>query len=43
MITHRPNIEQISLEGTEQGELVVLKPKGGGDFDVVGKIFFAVE
>ena len=43
MITHRPNIEQISLETTEQGELVVLKPKEGGDFDVVGKVFFAVE
>ncbi len=43
MITHRPNIELISLEGTEQGEFVVLKPRKRHDFDVVGKIFIDVE
>jgi phosphohistidine phosphatase SixA len=43
MITHRPNIELISLEGTEQGEFVVLKPREGHDFDVVGKIFIGTE
>lgn len=43
MITQEPNIANIILESAEQGELVVLKPKDGTDFDVVGKIFFAVE
>lgn len=43
LITHQPNIELISLEGTEQGEFVVLKPREGSDFDVVGKIFIESE
>lgn len=43
LITHRPNIELISLEGTEQGEFVVLKPREDSDFDVVGKIFIEAE
>lgn len=43
MITQEPNIAHIILETAEQGEVIVLKPKDGTDFDVVGRIFFAVE
>jgi phosphohistidine phosphatase SixA len=38
LISHLPNVEVISLERIEQGELVVLKPRDGRDFDVVGRI-----
>ena len=38
MVTHEPNIAAISFERVEQGAFLVLKPRGGSEFDVVGKI-----
>ena len=38
MVTHEPNIAAISFELVEQGAFLVLKPRGGSEFDVVGKI-----
>ncbi len=38
MVTHEPNIAAISFELVEQGAILVLKPRGGSEFDVLGKI-----
>lgn len=38
MVTHEPNIAAITFELLEQGAFLVLKPRGGSEFDVVGKI-----
>lgn len=38
MVTHEPNIAAITFELVEQGAFLVLKPRGGSKFDVVGKI-----
>ena len=38
MVTHEPNIAAISFELIEQGAFMVLKPRGGREFDVIGKI-----
>lgn len=38
MVTHEPNIAAISFELVEQGAFLVLHPRGGSEFDVVGKI-----
>lgn len=38
MVTHEPNIAAISFELVEQGAFLILKPRGGSEFDVVGKI-----
>lgn len=43
MVTHRPNIEAIALETVEPGAFLVLRPKGGSDFDVLGKIAIGAE
>ncbi len=44
MITHGPNIMEIGLLGfVEFGEFVVLKPKVGIDFDVLGTILLKAE
>lgn len=37
-VTHQPNIAAISFEQLEAGAFLVLKPGGGSDFDVVGKV-----
>lgn len=38
MVTHEPNIAAISFELVEPGAFLVLRPRGGSEFDVVGKI-----
>lgn len=38
MVTHEPNIAAITFELVEQGAFLVLKPRGGSEFDVVGKV-----
>ncbi len=38
MVTHEPNIAAISFELLAPGAFLVLMPKGGSDFDVVGKV-----
>lgn len=38
MVTHEPNIAAISFELVEQGAFLVLKPRGGSEFDVIGKV-----
>lgn len=38
MVTHEPNIAAITFELVEQGAFLVLKPRGGSEFDVIGKI-----
>lgn len=38
MVSHEPNIAAISFEMVEQGAFLILKPRGGSEFDVVGKI-----
>ena len=38
MVTHEPNIAAITFELVEQGAFLVLKPRGGNEFDLVGKI-----
>ena len=38
MVTHEPNIAAITFDLIEQGALLVLKPRGGSEFEVVGKI-----
>lgn len=38
LVTHEPNIAAITFELLEQGAFLVLKPRGGSEFDVVGKI-----
>lgn len=38
MVTHEPNIAALTFELVEQGAFLVLQPRGGSEFDVVGKI-----
>lgn len=38
MVTHEPNIAAISFELVEQGAFLVLKSRGGSEFDVIGKV-----
>jgi phosphohistidine phosphatase SixA len=38
MVTHEPNIAAITFELVEQGAFLVLKPRGGSEFDVLGKV-----
>jgi len=38
MVTHEPNIAAISFEQVEQGAFLVLKSRGGSEFDVIGKV-----
>lgn len=38
LVTHQPNVEAIALESVEPAGILVLQPKGGGDFDVLGKL-----
>lgn len=38
MVTHEPNIAAITFELVEQGAFLVLQPRGGSEFDMVGKI-----
>ena len=36
LVSHRPNIEQVTLESLQPGSMLVLKPTGDGDFDSIG-------
>lgn len=38
LVTHQPNVEAIALESVESAGVLVLQPKGGSDFDVLGRI-----
>jgi phosphohistidine phosphatase SixA len=38
MVTHRPNIDALTLELVDEGEAVVARIQPGGDLDVVGRI-----
>lgn len=38
MVTHGPNIAAISFELLEPGAFLVLHPRGGSDFDVIGHV-----
>jgi phosphohistidine phosphatase SixA len=38
LVTHEPNIVAIALESVEPGGMLVLAPKGGSEFDVLGKL-----
>ena len=38
LVTHQPNVEAIALESVEPAGMFVLQPKGGSDFDVLGRI-----
>lgn len=38
MVSHEPNIAAISFDLLGTGEMLVLQPRGGSDFDVIGKI-----
>ena len=38
LVTHQPNIEAIALESLENAGMLVLAPKGGEEFDVLGRI-----
>lgn len=38
LVTHQPNIEAIALESLENTGMLVLQPKGGEEFDVLGKL-----
>lgn len=38
LITHQPNVEAIALESVEPAGMLVLVPKGGEEFDVLGRI-----
>ncbi len=38
LVTHRPNIDALTLELIEPGTLLVLQPGGGSNFTVVGRI-----
>lgn len=38
LITHQPNVEAIALESVEPAGMLVLTPKGGEEFDVLGRI-----
>src|SRR3989344_5078574 len=38
LVTHQPNVEAIALESLEPAGMLVLAPKGGEEFDVLGRI-----
>ena len=38
MVTHRPNINELTLELPPYAGIVVLKPTGDGDFDIIGTL-----
>lgn len=38
LVTHAPNIGAVSFETVEQSAFLVLKPKGGSDFEELGKV-----
>lgn len=38
MVTHRPNINQLTLELPPYAGIVVLKPTGDGDFEIIGTL-----
>ena len=38
LVTHQPNIEAIALESVEPAGMLVLQPKGGSDFEVLGRL-----
>ena len=38
LVTHRPNIDALTLELIEPGAMLVLKPEGGSGFSIVGLI-----
>lgn len=38
LVTHQPNIDSLTLELVERGTILVLKPAGGSNFNVVGRI-----
>ncbi len=38
LVTHQPNVEAIALESLENAGMLVLVPKGGEEFDVLGRL-----
>jgi len=38
LVSHRPNIDQLTMELVDEGELVVGRAKANGEIDVLGKI-----
>ena len=38
LVTHQPNVEAIALESVEPAGMLVLAPKGGSDFEVLGRL-----
>ena len=38
LVTHQPNVETIALESVEPAGMLVLVPKGGEEFDVLGRL-----
>lgn len=38
LVTHRPNIDALTLELIEPGTTLILKPEGGSGFSIVGRI-----
>lgn len=43
MVSHQPNIDALTFEMIEKGEFLVLKPQGGDQFELVGKVRLAHE
>ena len=41
LVTHAPNINAVSFETVEMGAFLVLRPKGGQEFEEIGKINLA--
>jgi len=38
LVTHQPNVEAIALESLENTGMLVIQPKGGEEFDVLGRL-----
>ena len=38
LVTHHDNIVALTRVVTREGEIVVVKPRGGGRFEIVGRI-----
>jgi hypothetical protein len=38
IVTHRPNVDALTLELVDEGEAIVARIQPGGDLDVVGRI-----
>ncbi len=38
LVTHKPNIDALTLELVDPGTILILQPGGGSDFSVVGRI-----